>query len=331
MPASFDLAMLLLLGTLAVAASPAPIVEDLKDDPRRYHDIDLRGRPWEERHTAGKWIVTVCGVLAGTGNERVVRFDQEVLRQGPDDKAAVCLFSQRTARGAIGIRLRDDGLLLIQPVGKHGRLYFPGSAEPVELVLPTPQKLDSEYHYLNAGQTWFLDDVLLYDRKPTSDCRQIGFVRIDLKKKSVAEGRVCLELGGRSAAIEAAALRPMVFRAGDHVFGVNAGWPHMIDEDQVKAEWKTSQVRVLDLKAGALITPDRVPEEALRRHKDRILDFLEKEAHIRCPELETWALTVLARVGAAQDADRLRVLLRTVPEGPMRQQYATALQALEKK
>src|SRR6516162_4510197 len=117
----------------------------------------------KNREKAGKWLATVEATPVGPPGGRTRAFRQRVFRQGPEDRAPVRLYEQ-TSTGRVGIRLREDGLLLVQPVGPLPRLYFPGFSEPVELTLPSPRKLDKNSAYTDAGTTWFLDDCLFYSR-----------------------------------------------------------------------------------------------------------------------------------------------------------------------
>jgi hypothetical protein len=175
--------------------------------------------------------------------------------------------------------------------------------------------LDNASAYSDAGTTWFLDDCLFYSRMAAPGHLLVGFVRVDAKKKAVAEARPCLEVVAKEQAVAyAAAVMPVVFRAGDYVFWVNTGYHNAFYPNAVKGEWKSRKLRALSLKTGAPVDPDRVPEEVLRQNKDRLLRFVEEQAHNRSPELEAWAVAALARVGGAKDVERLRALSRTVQE-----------------
>jgi hypothetical protein len=299
----------------------------------------------KNREKAGPWLATVEATPAGPPAGRARAFRQQVYRQGPDDLAPVRLYEE-TSTGQVGIRLRDDGLLLVQPVGALPRLYFPGSKEPVELALPPPRKLDKNSAYTDAGTTWFLDDCLFYSRMAAPGHLLIGFVRLDAKRRAVAESRLCLEVVAKEQGVAyAATVMPVVFRTGDYVWWVNTGYHNAFYPDAVAGEWKPRKLRALSLKTGAPVDPDRVPEAVLRQSKDRLLGFLEEQAHNRSPELEVWAVGVLARVGSPKDAERLRALSRTVQETMIevapnelrttdeivKSAYAGALEALEKK
>jgi hypothetical protein len=299
----------------------------------------------KKREKAGKWLATVEAKPAGPRGGRVRAFRQQVFRHGPDEKAPVRLYEQ-TSSGRVGIRLRDDGLLLVQPVGALPRLYFPGSREPVELALPPPRKLDKNSAYTDAGTTWFLDDYLFYSRMAAPGHLLIGFVRLDPKRQAVAETRLCLEVVADDQAVAYAAfVMPVVFRAGDYVWWVNTGCHNVFYPNAAAGEWKSRKLRALSLKTGAPVDPYRVPEAVLRQNKDRLLGFLEEQAHNRSPELEIWAVGVLARVGGLKDSARLRALSRTVQETTIevapnelrttdkvvKGAYARALDALEKK
>src|SRR5262245_11349011 len=192
----------------------------------------------KSREKAGKWLATVEATSVGPPGGRAVASRQRVLRQGPDDRTPVLLYEQ-TSTGRVGIRLRDDGLLLVQPVGPLPRLYFPGSKEPVELELPPPRKLARDSAYTDAGTTWFLDDCLFYSRMAAPGHLLIGFVKIDARKHAVAEARLCLEVVAQEQAVAyAAVVMPVVFRAGDYVFWVNTGYHNAFYPDAVQGEWK---------------------------------------------------------------------------------------------
>jgi hypothetical protein len=263
---------------------------------------------------AGKWLATVEATPVGPAGGRVRAYRQRVFRQGPNDKAPFRLYEQ-TSTGRVDIRLREDGLLLVQPIGALPRLYFPGSTKPVELTLPQPRNMPKDSAYIDAGTTWFLDDCLFYSRMAFPGHLLIGFVRLDSKRSAVAEARLCLEVVAQEQGVAyAAAVMPVVFRAGDYVWWVNTGHHNACYPDAVMGEWKSRKLRALSLKTGAPVDPDRVPEAVLRQNKQRLLRFVEEQAHNRSPELEVWAVGVLARVGGPKDAERLRALSGTVQE-----------------
>lgn len=299
----------------------------------------------KRREEAGKWVATVEATRAGPSQGRAIAYRQRVFRQGPNDKEPVQLYEQ-TSTGSVGIRLRDDGLLLVQPVGPLPRLYFPGSKEHVDLELPPPKQMDVKHAYTEAGDTWFLDDCLFYSRKARPGHLLIGFVIIDARKKAVSESRLCLEVVAKEQGVaHAAVVQAVVFRAGDYIFWVNAGYHNAFYPDAIMGEWKSRKLRVLSLKTGALVDPERVPAEVLRQNKERLLDFVEKQAHNRAPELEIWAVGVLSRIGTKKDAERLQALSKTVEgttnevapneirttDKPVKEAYAKALDALTSK
>jgi hypothetical protein len=323
-------------------AQALQVLERAKQQSSRTAAEDERVVKTQEK--AGKWLATVESTQAGPPGGRTIAYRQQVLRQGPDDAMPVLLYEQ-TSTGRVGIRLRDDGLLLVQPVGPLPRLYFPGSKEPVQLELPPPRKMNRDSAYTDAGTTWFLGDCLFYSRMAAPGHLLIGFVRIDAGKKAVAEARLCLEVAGKEQGeAYAAAVTPVVFRAEDYVFWVNTGYHNAFYPDAVSTEWRSRKLRVLSLKTGAPVDPDRVPVEVLRRNRERLLDFVEQQAHNRAPELEVWAVGVLARIGGPKEAGRLRALSRTVEETTIevapnelrttdkvvKGAYARALEALEK-
>jgi len=310
------------------------------------------GPSWAEEKTqvgsrekAGQWVATVEATPVGLPGGRARVYRQRVFRQGPEDNAPVQLYEQ-TSTGRIGIRLREDGLLLVQPIGPLPRLYFPGFKEPVELVLPPPRKLAKDSAYTDAGTTWFLDDCLFYSRMAFPGHLLIGFVRLDAKRPAVTEARLCLEVVAQEQGVAGAAVvMPVVFRAGDYIWWVNTGYHNVFYPDAIVGEWKSRKLRALSLKTGAPVDPERVPDAVLAENKERLLRFVEEQAHNRSPELEIWAVGVLARVGGPKDAERLRALSRTVEETTIevapnelratdtvvKSAYASALEALQKK
>jgi hypothetical protein len=325
-----------LRGVLVLTLATLPIA----GATRAEDDSDVKSR-----EKAGKWLATVEAAPVGAPGGRARAFRQKVFRQGPDDKAPVQLYEQ-TSTGRVGIRLRDDGLLLVQPIGALPRLYFPGAQEPVELELPPPRKLDRDSAYTDAGTTWFLDNCLFYSRMAAPGHLLIGFVRLDSTRKAVAESKLCLEVVAQEQGVAyAAVVMPVIFRAGDYVWWVNTGYHNAFYPDAVVGEWKSRKLRALSLKTGTPVDPDRVPEAVLRQNRDRLLRFVEEQAHNRSPELEGWAVGVLARVGGPKEAERLRALSRTVQETVIeiapnelrttdtvvKDAYVRALDALEKK
>ncbi len=271
---------------------------------------------------------------------------QRVFRQGPNDAEPVLIFEQ-SSTGSVQINLRDDGLLLVQPIGPLPRLYFPGKKEPMLLELPPPQEWDFRFSpYTEIGKTWFLGDCLFYNRMAHPGHRLIGFVRIDAAKRAVAESKLCVEAAdAMQASANAANVLPVVFRVGDYVLWTNWGHHTEYHPEAVRGEWKERKVRCINLKTGDLIDPAKVPETLLQNNKDRLLEFIEKQAHNGSPELEIWAVGAIGRIGNAKDAGHLKTLSRTIEETlnavsptrlqttdkPVKAAYAAALEALEKK
>ena len=149
------------------------------------------------RQVAGGWVAAVEKEHVGPPGARAPRFRQRVVRQGPGDPQPVVLYEQ-TSTGSVRIHLRDDGLLLIQPVGLPPRLHFPDSKEPVELELPPPQQWQYPFSPdTKIGTTWFLDDCLLYSRMAYPGHLLIGYVRIDAAERASAtfQQEFCRQLG----------------------------------------------------------------------------------------------------------------------------------------
>jgi hypothetical protein len=271
---------------------------------------DLRKN--ELRLQVGKWVAIKKSESKSTGG-RAIPKTQKIYRQGPEDKEPIQLFEQ-TSTGSVSFNLRDDGVLLVLPIGEKVRLYFPKSKDPVEFDFPPPQKWTKKYQpYTDAEQTWFLDDILFFDGDVCPGHRLLGYVRIDSKRQTVGEGKLCIEVAEREQAIARAARAwPVVFRMDDTIFWVNAGYHNIFHPDVVKGEWKPHKIRAISIKKGDLIDPEKIPEELLQKHAKRLLDFLEKEAHNRCGMFELWAISILGKFGDAKDIPRLRALSKTV-------------------
>jgi hypothetical protein len=206
----------------------------------------------------------------------------------------------------------------------------------VDLVLAAPRKWTyASDPSTEAGNTWFLDDCLFYDREAFPGHRLIGFVRIDAAKKKLGESKLCYEVVEKQQAVGyAAAVLPVLFRIGDYVLWVNQGYDNSWYPDVVRGEWKSRRIRAIDLKTGEPTDSEKVPEELLRTNKDRLWKFVESQAHNRAPELEIWAVAAISRVGDAADAVRLTVLSRSIDgnvneAGPVRKAYDTAVKTLE--
>ncbi len=263
------------------------------------------------RQAAGRWIAIVESEPADCLRCRAIPYHQRVFRQGPGDRDSVLLY-ERTSAGPLDIRLREDGALLVLP---GAVLFFPTSVAPVVLHLPPPRKWrgpGEPYSTLEVDTTWFVGDFLFYSRLATPGHRLMGFLRIDSTTRTLAESTLCLEVAEDEQTVaEAARPMPIVFRVADHVLWVNEGYYNDWYPELVKGEWKSRKVRALSLKTGRLVDPDTLLE-AVRQNKEQVLDFLEKQAHNRSPELEIWAVGLLGRCGEPADADRLEALSRSV-------------------
>jgi len=286
------------------------------------------------RQECGKWVATREDTLVGNPQARAQRFRQQVFRQGPEDREPVLLYEQ-TSTGRVGFHLRDDGLLLVQPIGPLPRLYFPRSQEPIDLVLPPQQGTDLDHGYRDPGTTWFLDDYLFYSRDMPGR-RLIGFVRINVEERSVVENKVCIDVDNVDE--DCARVDNAVFKAGDYVFWVNRGYFGGFSRrpPQVQSEWLVRKVRAMRMKSCELVAPEQVPLDVLRKNKERLFDFVVKQVHNRSPELEIWAVNVLAKIGTRADAEQLRALSRsfqvsTTLDEEVRATYAATVRTLEKK
>jgi hypothetical protein len=297
------------------------------------------------KRQAGKWTAVVELKMVGNPMARAWRYRQRVLRQGPDDKEPVLLFEE-SSTGRVQINLRDDGLLLVQPVRTLPQMYFAGSKDPVTLNLPPPKNWTLRPAPSGKiGTTWFLGDCLFYCRKPRPGYLLIGFVRVDAAKKTTTDSKLGVEVAdSNQSEARAAEVLPIVFRVGDYVLWVNRGHHTEYHPEAVQGEWKQRKVRCLSLAKGELVDAARIPEAVLRQNKDRLLEFVEKQAHNRSPELEIWAVGAIARIGDAKDAERLKALSRTVvvtmnavspttlesTDKPVKAAYAVALEQLKK-
>jgi len=217
--------------------------------------------------------------------------------------------------------------------------------------LPQPRKWAFRSSpYSDIGSAWFLGDCLFYSRMAYPGHLLIGFERIDAAKRTVIGGSACLEVAEKQQAeAYAAAAMPVVIRVGDYVLWVNTGYDNAFRPDAVGAEWKRRRVRALDLTSGQIVDFEKIPEKVLRENRERFLALLEKEIHNHSPELEVWAVGVIARFGDAKDAKRLRALVRTIrktenqvqvneqrielriTDAVVKKAYAEAVAALEKK
>jgi hypothetical protein len=269
----------------------------------------------KRRQEAGGWVASIERERAGPEGGRAIAYRQRVLRRGPDDKKPVLLYEQ-TSTGRVRMLLRDDGLLLVQPVGPLPRLYFPGLKEPVERELPPPRQWEFQSApYTSVDQVWFLGDCLFYARRAYPGHLLVGFERIDPAKRTVGEGGLCLEATDKEQAeATAAAPRPVVIRVGDYVLWVNAGFHSSYFPDAVRGQWKPRRVRALNLLTRKLVNRDELPEKLLRDNKVHLLAVLNEQVHNRSPELEVWIVGALARVGGPTDVARLRALARTIKE-----------------
>ena len=226
------------------------------------------------------------------------------------------LLYEQTTTGSVGFQLRRDGVMFVQPVGERPQIYFPGAQKPVEVRLPKPQKWPGhgEPYEQFEDTTWFLGPGLFYSTTATPGHRLTGIVRIENATPPVVEAKLCLEVVEQEQAVASAA-QPMgvAFGLEDYVLWVNRGYHNTWYPHVAEGLWKSRRVRALSAKTCELVDPRALVEPA-RRNKVQVLEFLEKQAHNRSPELEIWALELLADVGAAEDIERLQALSQVIKE-----------------
>jgi hypothetical protein len=235
---------------------------------------------------AGGWSSCVVWVPAGIPFARALTYDQTVYRQGPADRSPQWLFEQEST-GSVGIQLREDGLLFVQPDGEPPRLYFPGSEKPLLLSLPGPQLSNRPYRgydniHPSTGYVAFLGDVLFYGRDAFPDYYLVGFARIDSEKRWISAQCVCAEATSdkeASSTVSAAQIGlPAPLRIGRYVFWRNRGWYNDIHPNLVTGRWKTRATRVVDLETCALLSLSEIPADLLRENQEALAPFLEPSA-----------------------------------------------------
>ena len=277
---------------------------------------------------AGGWTVRIESEIVSPPMNHVMIHHQRILRRGPGEREFAELFEEE-APGTAEVRLRENGLLLVQPVRGGPRFYFPGSLEAVDLRLPPPAQWDLPFGaYLDVGDTWFFDDVLFYSRDAFPGHLLVGFVRFDVAKKVVVESRLCLEVVHQEQDVAREASVESALRVGEHILWVNTGHQHSYPVPDTP--WKTRKLRALSLATCEPVPIDSIPEASVAASAGRIRAFLEDRSRRVAPELEIWALESLARVGSAEDAPRLREL-SAGREGDVKRAYEAAVRALESK
>jgi hypothetical protein len=237
----------------------------------------------EEVVRAGEWSGCVVEVPVGNLLARAITYDQTVYRQGPTDRSPRWLFEQEST-GSVGIRLREDGVLFVQPDHEPPRLYFPGSEKPLLLSLPGPQLSNRPYRpfediHPSTGYVAFLGDVLFYGRDAFTDHYVVGFARIDSDKRQISAQCVCAEATAdkeaSSTAWAAGIGVPAPLRIGRYVFWRNRGWDNDIHPNLVTGLWKPRATRVVDLETCALLSLSEVPADLLRENQKTLAPFLE--------------------------------------------------------
>ena len=240
-------------------------------------------RGYEQVVRAGGWSGCVDAVRVGNPLARALSYDQTVYRQGPTDQSPQWLFEQ-TSTGNLGIWLREDGVLLVQPDGEPPRLYFPASEKPLLLSLPGPQLSKRPYRpfeniHPSTGYVAFLGDVLFYGRDAFPDYYLVGFARIDSDKRQISAQCVCAEATSdkeASSTVWAASIGlPAPLRIGRYVFWRNRGWDNDVHPNLVTGPWKARATRVVDLETCALLSLEEVPAQLLRENSERLAPFLE--------------------------------------------------------
>lgn len=297
---------------------------------------------------AGPWTVITEMEPVGNLQKRAISYRQRIFRQGPEEKAPQFLYEETTT-GRVQTQLREDGLLLIQRVADHPAVVFPGEKKLVDLQLPVPKDLTLNTFGSTMNRAWFLDDGIFYHRViypvKIGTTTLLGFVRLDDQKKTIKESTICLEVRDNGKELQGPVTPlPVMLKMGDLVFWVNKGYHNVFYPDVVKGLWKPRKVRVLNLTTANLVEIEKVPAELIKSQIERILDFVEKQAHNQSPELECWAVKEIGKYGGPSEAARLKVLAGTIQETTseiaphelrttdkvVKAAYAQALEAIEK-
>jgi hypothetical protein len=270
--------LLLGLALLVPAASGPPEV------PRGFRRVDPGPRRSDER-TAGHWRGWVEMTLVGSPLRRALEYRQVVYRQGPGRSPEALYALESTGR--VHYRLRDDGLVLVDGVGRPPVLYFPDERQPVTVHLLSPARGLKKTPYrtldLKDGHASFHGDVLFYARLDRADGYLVGYARIDTARRRVGEQRIVVQVTPnpkRGYEQDAARVdRPEPVRAGDYLFWMNHGWDNKFDRYPVTEPWRTRRTRVIDLRSGKLISGAEVPRAVLERHVPALAPFLQQAAN----------------------------------------------------
>lgn len=239
-----------------------------------------------EKQHAGDWFAWVVSTAASPPGMEAIAHKQTLYRQGPADQSPVPLLTQ-TSTASIIFLLRNDGLLVVQPIGGSPFLCFPGMKDFLVLELPPPWKqdkadsLDLDLSY-NSSEAYFVDGGLFYGCKASSWCHIIGFIGIDAKKKQITQNLPLLKVVARhdpdyNIDAESISGYPEPIRIADYIFWRNMGWVFVNDmfPDTVIGLWQKPAPHVFNLKTGELLNLDQVPAGLLQRNRAALADFLK--------------------------------------------------------
>jgi hypothetical protein len=319
-----------------VGATPLVLAGPLCQEPPPLHerfgaspaDVPFPSAPPDEGALrAGEWTLWIQSFATGNLARRAVARHQRVLRMGPDD-ARPQLLHEQASTGRVKAWLRDDGLAVVQPIGPEPRLVWPGGDASELDALPRPPAAAGS-SYRDLERVWFLGDAIVYDRNPSVDRYAVAVMWVDVDQRVVTRHRLLLSVGGapdqqprcRDERIDEREL----LRVGDYLLWCNQG-----------GRTVARALRAADLRSGAALRPDAV--EVRARDREALLAWCEgrradADGGAGPWELETWAVGQLARIGRAQDAQRLHALREAIEgddhgRAALRAAYEAALETL---
>jgi hypothetical protein len=218
----------------------------------------------------GPWSVWLeMKLVPATNANRAQTFEQKLYVAGPSYQTPRLLFSQ-SSTGRISSWLGPTGIVAVQPIGNEPGVFFPGREEMVVLQAPGPKGTNN---WSGLNRCWFSGAALLYASRFYGGADYVlGYFLIDENSKTVAPGRVCLELTDKNSSLvqSAEVYGDNVLFVGTHVFWENNGWDNSWFPDAVKGTWRKRQLRAFDLDRKQISSGNEIPRDLLTSHQEAL-------------------------------------------------------------
>ena len=204
-------------------------------------------------------------------------FEQKLYVRGPSNTTPRLLLTE-TSSHFVKFWLGPNGILAAQPTGKAPCVFLTGREEPVIVQMPQPaitNRYGPSHSPLSFDRCWFSGAALLFESHTWGGPDYLlGFFLLDVEKKTISTGRICLEINDADYYLveSARVYGDKILFAGTHVFWENAGWRWGDSRfgKPVPGIWRTRQIRAFDLDRKEILSGNEIPRALIAEHKEAL-------------------------------------------------------------